>query len=258
MSDGRQQFVAGWLTADQAPNSSLTRSRYDAWRNEVEPAGPQQRRWRRRAAFLPRRQPRSPSRCVSFPPLITARPRPFPIPKAPSSPRRRRGARQRKTNRSALSKSRCRKRRSMTFAGALLLRDGPTRKPSPISRRARSWRSCRQLVRYWGSGYDWRKAEAKLNALPQFVTNIDGVDIHFIHVRSRHKNALPVIITHGWPGSVIEQLKIIGRSRIQPRTEAAPRTRSTSSSRPYQATASPASRRAPAGTPITSREPGPS
>jgi len=66
-----------------------------------------------------------------------------------------------------------------------------------------------ELVRYWGSGYDWRKAQAKLNALPQFMTNIDGVDIHFIHVRSRHKNALPVIITHGWPGSVIEQLKII-------------------------------------------------
>jgi pimeloyl-ACP methyl ester carboxylesterase len=66
------------------------------------------------------------------------------------------------------------------------------------------------LVRYWGSGYDWRKAEAKLNALPQFTTNIDGVDIHFIHVRSRHKNALPLIVTHGWPGSVIEQLKIIG------------------------------------------------
>jgi pimeloyl-ACP methyl ester carboxylesterase len=67
-----------------------------------------------------------------------------------------------------------------------------------------------ELIRYWGSGYDWRKLEAKLNALPQFTTNIDGVDIHFIHVRSRHKNALPVIVTHGWPGSVIEQLKIIG------------------------------------------------
>lgn len=66
-----------------------------------------------------------------------------------------------------------------------------------------------ELVRYWGSGYNWRKAEAKLNALPQFTTTIDGVDIHFIHVRSRHKNALPVIITHGWPGSVIELLKII-------------------------------------------------
>ena len=67
-----------------------------------------------------------------------------------------------------------------------------------------------ELVRYWGKDYDWRKLESKLNALPQFTTNIDGVDIHYIHVRSRHKNALPVIITHGWPGSVIEQLKVIG------------------------------------------------
>ena len=66
------------------------------------------------------------------------------------------------------------------------------------------------LARYWGSDYDWRKLEAKLNRLPQFVTTIDGVDIYFIHVRSRHPNALPVIITHGWPGSVIEQLKLIG------------------------------------------------
>ncbi|HEY9622253.1 MAG TPA: epoxide hydrolase family protein [Crinalium sp.] len=68
----------------------------------------------------------------------------------------------------------------------------------------------KELVRYWGTEYDWRKAEAKLNALPQFVTNIDGLDIHFIHVRSKHPNALPLIVTHGWPGSIIEQLKIIG------------------------------------------------
>ena len=66
-----------------------------------------------------------------------------------------------------------------------------------------------ELVRYWGTGYDWRKLEARLNALPQFITTIDGLDIHFIHVRSRHPNALPVIVTHGWPGSVTEQLKII-------------------------------------------------
>jgi len=66
-----------------------------------------------------------------------------------------------------------------------------------------------ELVRYWGTDYDWRKVEATLNALPQFVTTIDDVDIHFIHVRSNHPNALPVIVTHGWPGSVIEQLKII-------------------------------------------------
>jgi pimeloyl-ACP methyl ester carboxylesterase len=68
----------------------------------------------------------------------------------------------------------------------------------------------KELVRYWGAEYDWRKAEAKLNALPQFVTTIDGLDIHFIHVRSKHPNALPLIITHGWPGSVVEQLKVIG------------------------------------------------
>ncbi len=66
------------------------------------------------------------------------------------------------------------------------------------------------IARYWVKDYDWRKVEARLNALPQFTTSIDGVDIHFIHVRSKHKNALPVIITHGWPGSIIEQLKIIG------------------------------------------------
>ena len=66
-----------------------------------------------------------------------------------------------------------------------------------------------QLARYWGTEYDWRTCEAKLNALPQFMTEIDGLDIHFIHVRSKHENALPLIVTHGWPGSVIEQLKII-------------------------------------------------
>src|SRR6266567_2480597 len=68
----------------------------------------------------------------------------------------------------------------------------------------------KKLVRYWGTDYDWRNVEVRLNALPQFITEIDGVDIHFIHVRSKHENALPIIITHGWPGSVIEQLKIIG------------------------------------------------
>ena len=65
------------------------------------------------------------------------------------------------------------------------------------------------LARYWASDYDWRKCEAKLNALPNFVTEIDGLDIHFLHVRSRHEDALPLIVTHGWPGSIIEQLKII-------------------------------------------------
>ena len=65
------------------------------------------------------------------------------------------------------------------------------------------------LARYWGTDYDWRKCEAKLKALPHFITEIDGLDIHFIHVRSKHENALPLIVTHGWPGSIIEQLKII-------------------------------------------------
>src|SRR5881398_2586934 len=66
-----------------------------------------------------------------------------------------------------------------------------------------------RLARYWGTEYDWRKCEARLNALQQFITEIDGLDIHFIHVRSKHENALPLIVTHGWPGSPIEQLKII-------------------------------------------------
>ncbi len=67
----------------------------------------------------------------------------------------------------------------------------------------------RKLADYWATGYDWRKVEARLSALPQFITEIDGLDIHFIHVRSTHENALPMIVTHGWPGSVIEQMKII-------------------------------------------------
>jgi hypothetical protein len=67
-----------------------------------------------------------------------------------------------------------------------------------------------QLARYWTTDYDWRACEARLNALPQFKTEIDGEDIHFIHVRSRHDNALPLIITHGWPGSVIELLEVVG------------------------------------------------
>jgi pimeloyl-ACP methyl ester carboxylesterase len=66
-----------------------------------------------------------------------------------------------------------------------------------------------KLARYWATEYDWRKVEARLNALPQFITEVDGLDIHFIHVRSKHENALPLIVTHGWPGSIIEQLKII-------------------------------------------------
>ena len=67
-----------------------------------------------------------------------------------------------------------------------------------------------ELARYWATDYDWRACEARLNALPQFTTEINGVGIHFIHLRSRHENALPLIITHGWPGSVIEMLGVVG------------------------------------------------
>src|SRR3989442_14387532 len=66
-----------------------------------------------------------------------------------------------------------------------------------------------KLARYWATEYDWRKVEARLNAVPNFMTEIDGLDIHFIHVLSKHENALPLIVTHGWPGSIIAQLKII-------------------------------------------------
>src|SRR5262249_21179651 len=67
-----------------------------------------------------------------------------------------------------------------------------------------------ELARYWTTDYDWRRAEAKLNALAQFTTEIDGTDVHFIHIRSRHEDALPLIMTHGWPGSVIELLEAVG------------------------------------------------
>jgi len=71
-------------------------------------------------------------------------------------------------------------------------------------------KTTKQVLDHWQNKYDWRKAEARINAVPNFITKIDGLDIHFIHVRSRHENALPLIVTHGWPGSIIEQLKIIG------------------------------------------------
>src|SRR5258705_179895 len=66
-----------------------------------------------------------------------------------------------------------------------------------------------KLAHYWATEYDWRKVEARLNALPNFITEIDGLDIHFIHVRSKHENALPILVSHGWPGSIVEQLKLI-------------------------------------------------
>jgi pimeloyl-ACP methyl ester carboxylesterase len=86
----------------------------------------------------------------------------------------------------------------------------PDKETVPDRSQGNQLATMQDIARYWTTDYDWRRAEAKLNALPQFMTTIDGVDIHFIHVRSRHPKALPVIITHGWPGSVFEQLKVIG------------------------------------------------
>jgi pimeloyl-ACP methyl ester carboxylesterase len=86
----------------------------------------------------------------------------------------------------------------------------PTRELVPDRSQGVQLATLQELARYWTSEYDWRKCEARLNALPQFMTEIDGVEIHFIHVRSRHENALPLIMTHGWPGSVVELLDTIG------------------------------------------------
>jgi pimeloyl-ACP methyl ester carboxylesterase len=85
----------------------------------------------------------------------------------------------------------------------------PDRETVPDQSQGVQLAKLRELVRYWGAAYDWRKIETRLNDRPQFVTDIDGLDIHFIHVRSRHPNALPLIITHGWPGSIMELLKVI-------------------------------------------------
>ena len=85
----------------------------------------------------------------------------------------------------------------------------PDRETVPDTSQGVQLATVQALVKYWGNDYDWRKCEAKLNALPQFTTEIDGLTIHFIHVRSKHENALPLLVTHGWPGSIIEQLKII-------------------------------------------------
>jgi pimeloyl-ACP methyl ester carboxylesterase len=85
----------------------------------------------------------------------------------------------------------------------------PERETVPDSSQGVQLETVRELARYWATDYDWRRCEAELNALPQFVTEIDGLDIHFIHVRSQHDDALPLVVNHGWPGSVVEQLKII-------------------------------------------------
>ena len=85
----------------------------------------------------------------------------------------------------------------------------PEREPVDDQSQGVQLATVRDLANYWATEYDWRRCEAKLNTLPQFITTIDGLDVHFIHVRSPQKNALPLIVSHGWPGSIIEQLKII-------------------------------------------------
>ena len=106
------------------------------------------------------------------------------------------------------------------------------------------------LASFWETEYDWRACEARLNALPQFKTEIDGVEIHFIHVRSQHEDALPLIMTHGWPGSVVELLETVGPADRPDRARrAAPGTRSTWCCRPCPVTGSPLSRPSSAGTP---------
>src|SRR5689334_16122883 len=85
----------------------------------------------------------------------------------------------------------------------------PERETVPDATQGVQLATTQALASYWAKEYDWRKVETRLNALPQYITEIDGLDIHFIHVRSKHENALPLIVTHGWPGSIVEQLKII-------------------------------------------------
>jgi hypothetical protein len=113
-----------------------------------------------------------------------------------------------------------------------------------------------ELARYWATDYDFRRFEARLNALPQFLTEIDGLDIHFLHVRSPHEHALPLIITHGWPGSVIEMLNVVGPLSDPTAMAATPPMPSMWWFRRCRATGSRGNRRRPAGTRSTSRVPG--
>jgi len=113
----------------------------------------------------------------------------------------------------------------------------------------------KKLADYWANHHDWRRAEAHLFSYPHFVTDIDGIGIHFIHVKSKHANARPLVLTHGWPGSVVEFLNVIG-PLTDPTAAAKPRTHSTSLYPRYRATAFPTNRRSPAGACRGSREHG--
>ena len=135
---------------------------------------------------------------------------------------------------------------------ALRRRIGATRWPSKelVANRSQGVQlaTIQELARYWATDYDWRACEAKLNALPQFTTEIDGVDIHFIHARSPHASAMPLVITHGWPGSVIELLGVVGPLTDPTATAVPPGTRSTWCCRRCLALASPPNRRTSVGT----------
>ena len=102
-------------------------------------------------------------------------------------------------------------RRSTTCARRIAATQWPEKETVADDSQGVPLATMQKLARYWATDYDWRKCEAELNALPQFITEIDGLDIHFIHVRSQHEDALPLVVNHGWPGSIIEQLKIIDR-----------------------------------------------
>jgi hypothetical protein len=106
----------------------------------------------------------------------------------------------------------------------------------------------RELCEYWRDKFDWRRIESELNRYEHGTTQIDGQRLHFLHARSKHANALPLVITHGWPGSILEFTKILGRSPTRPRTAEGQRTRSTSFARRSRATASRARRTTAAGT----------
>src|SRR6185369_12360092 len=111
------------------------------------------------------------------------------------------------------------------------------------------------MMDYWAGTYDWRVVETKLNALPMFKTEIDGLDIHFIHVRSRHDNAMPMILTHGWPGSILEFLQVIGPLTDPTAHRGKAEDASISLSHRFPASAFPASLRLPAGDPTRSAGP---
>ena len=110
----------------------------------------------------------------------------------------------------ARSGSRSKRSSSLTCAAGSARPVGPRKSWSRTGRRGVQLATIQELARYWANEYDWHRCEARLNALPQFKTEIDGVDIHFIHVKSPHPAALPLIMTHGWPGSVIELLETVG------------------------------------------------